>query len=107
MTTFDQREESFERHMVHDEEIRFRAIARRDRRLGHWAAAKLGLSGTAAEDYENALIALGVQEAGEDKVFRKIRADFDAAGVTASDHQIRRQMNDLLDAVLVEIRVKG
>lgn len=107
MTTFGQREESFERHMVHDEEMRFRAVARRDRRLGRWAADKLGLSGAAAEDYENALIALGVEEAGEGKVFRKIRNDFDATGIAASDHQIQRQMNELLDAVLVEIRTKG
>jgi hypothetical protein len=107
MNTFDQRKDSFERHMVHDEEMRFRALARRNRRLGQWAAEKLGLTGAAVEDYENALIAADLEEAGDRDVFRKIRADFDAKGVDQSDHQIERQMADLLDAVLVELRAKG
>ena len=107
MTTFNKREDSFEQHMVHDEEMRFRALARRNRRLGKWAAEKLGLTGTAVEDYENALIAADLEEAGDQDVFRKIRADFDAKGVAQSDHQIQRQMGELLDAVLVELRTKG
>lgn len=107
MNTFDQRKDSFERHMVHDEEMRFRALARRNRRLGKWAAAELGLSGAAVEDYENALIAADLEEAGDRDVFRKLRADFDAKGVAVSDHQIERQMSELLDAVLVELRTQG
>jgi hypothetical protein len=107
MTTFDRREEGFERHFVHDEETRFRALARRNRRLGQWAARHLQLTGVAVEDYENALIAADLQEHGEEDVFRKIRGDFDAEGVTVSDAEIRRQMYELLDQVLVEIQAKG
>lgn len=107
MTTFDRREEAFERHLVLDEELRFRAVARRNRRLGKWAAELLGLSGAAVEDYENALIAADLEEAGEEDIFRKLRRDFDAKGVTQSDHQIRRQMAELLEAALTELRTQG
>ncbi|HVV94489.1 MAG TPA: DUF1476 domain-containing protein [Hyphomicrobiales bacterium] len=107
MTTFDRREEAFERHLVLDEELRFRAIARRNRRLGKWAAGLLGLEGMAVEDYENALIAADLEEAGEEDVFRKLRSDFDAKGLSVSDHQIRRQMNDLLEAALTELKSGG
>jgi hypothetical protein len=107
MANFDERRDAFERHHVLGEELRFRAIARRNRRLGKWAAGLLGLEGIAVEDYENALIAADLEEAGEEDVFRKLRRDFDAKGVAVSDHQIRRQMNDLLEAALTELKDAG
>lgn len=96
MTTFDKREEGFERKFAHDEEMRFKANARRNRLLGLWAAEKLGLSGDEAAEYAKAVVRADFEAPGDDDVFRKVRADFDAKGVQQSDHQIRRTMDELL-----------
>src|ERR1700719_2266255 len=89
MTTFDKREEGFEKQFAHDEELKFKATARRDRLLGLWAAEKLGLSGTAADDYAKSVVIADIDS--HDPV-AKVRKDFDAKGVTESDEQIRRMM---------------
>jgi hypothetical protein len=102
-TTFDKREEDFERQFAHDEELRFKAIARRNKLLGLWAAGKLGLSGAEAEAYAKELVLAEFGPAGED-VFRKVRTDFDAKGVAQSDHQIRRHMDELLAQALIQIK---
>ncbi|WP_342642449.1 DUF1476 domain-containing protein [Rhodoligotrophos ferricapiens] len=104
MTTFDKREEGFERKYVLDEELQFKANARRNKMLGLWAAEKLGLSGDAAEDYANSIVAADFEEAGDDDVFRKIRRDFDAKNVQQSDHQIRRTMDELLQKATEQVR---
>jgi hypothetical protein len=96
MTTFDKREEGFERKFAHDEEMRFKANARRNRLLGLWAAEKLGLSGDEAAEYAKTVVKADFQAPGDDDVFQKVRADFDAKGVQQSDHQIRRTMDELL-----------
>jgi hypothetical protein len=108
MTTFNDREKGFERKFAHDEELRFRATARRNKLLGLWAAEKLGLSGDEALDYAKQVVRADLAEPGEEDVFRKVRADFDAKGIEQSDHQIRRAMMELLaEAVLqVESEVK-
>ena len=80
MTTFDKREDSFEKKFAHDEALRFRAEARRNKMLGLWAAEKLGKSGADAETYSKEVIAADVAEQGEEDVYRKLRRDFDAAG---------------------------
>jgi len=89
MTTFDKREEGFEKQFAHDEELRFKATARRNKLLGLWAAQKMGLSGAEAETYAKEVVTADLEEPGEDDVFHKIRRDFDAHGVTASDHHDR------------------
>jgi hypothetical protein len=100
MSSFDKRKEGFENKFARDQELRFRATARRNRLLGLWAAEKLGKSGDAADSYAREVIRSDMEEAGDEDVFRKIRADFDAAGVQQSDHQIRRTMDELMvDAV--------
>lgn len=104
MTTFDKREEGFERKFALDEEMRFRAVARRNRMLGAWAAEKLGLSGSDAEAYAKAVVASDFEEAGDHDVFRKIRKDFDDKGVDQSDHQIRRTMDELLGQALQQLQ---
>jgi hypothetical protein len=104
MSTFDKREDGFEKKFAHDEELRFKATARRNKRLGHWAAEKLGKSGPDADAYATAVINADMEEAGDEDVFRKIRKDFDAAGVTQSDHQIRRTMDELLAVAAEEIK---
>ena len=107
MTTFDKREEGFERQFAHDEELRFKAIARRNKLLGNWAADKLDLSGAEADAYAKEVVMSAFDESGEDSVFRKIRADFDAKGVGQSDHQIRRTMDDLMAQAVAQIKVSG
>ncbi len=96
MTTFDKREEGFEKKFAHDEELRFKANARRNKLLGLWAAEKLGLTDDAAAAYAKDVVMADFEEAGDNDVFRKIRHDFDAGGVEQSDHQIRRAMDELL-----------
>src|SRR5215470_15934853 len=104
MTTFDKREEGFEKQFAHDEELKFKANARRNKLLGLWAAEKLGLSGTAADAYSKEVIAADFEEAGEEDVFRKLRKDFDAKGVVQSDHQIRRTMQELMATAVAQIK---
>jgi hypothetical protein len=107
MTTFDQRKDAFENRVALDEAQRFKAMARRNRQLGIWAAALLGKTGVEAETYASDVIAADFEEAGDDDVFRKIRADFDAAGVVESDHQIRRTMDDLLAQAVEQLKTEG
>lgn len=107
MTTFDQRRDAFESIFAHDEALKFRAVARRNRELGLWAAKLLGKTGDEAEAYASEVIVADFVEAGDEDVFRKIRADLDAAGVAESDHQIRRTMDELLAVAVEQIRQEG
>jgi hypothetical protein len=104
MTTFDKREDAFERKFAHDEELKFKASARRSRLLGQWAAGLLGKSGADVDAYVKEVIAADMEQAGEEDVFRKIRRDFDAAGVSQSDHQIRRAMAEMMQTAILQIR---
>ena len=104
MTSLKDREEGFERKFVMDEEQRFRATVRRNKLLGLWAAAKLGKGGDEAEAYAKEVVVADIEEAGDHDVFRKIRGDFDAAGISISDHQIRRTMDELMAKALEEVK---
>ena len=97
MNTFDKREKSFEAKWAHDEELRFKVFARRNKLLGLWAAKEIGLAGAAAETYAREVVAADFEKAGDDDVFAKIKDDFAARGVSLSDHVIRRTMEDLLE----------
>lgn len=103
MTTFDQRKDAYENKFARDEELRFKATARRNRLLGAWAAEQLGRSGTDAEAYAREVVRADMQEAGDDDVLRKVRADFDAGGVTIGDAEIRRKMDELLVEAATQI----
>jgi len=107
MTTFDKREEGFEKQFAHDEDLRFKATARRNKMLGKWAAEKQGLSGADADAYAKDVVMADFEEAGEDDVFRKIRRDFDAKGVKLSDDEIRAQMQQLLAQAVAEVKTSG
>ena len=104
MTTFDKREEGFEKKFAHDEELRFKANSRRNKLLGLWAAEKMGLSGPAADAYAKEVVVADFEEAGDDDVFRKIRKDFDAKGVAQSDQDIRKTMTDLMAHAVEQIK---
>ena len=103
MTTFDKREEGFEKKFAHDEELRFKATARRNKLLGLWAAQKLGMSGDEAAAYAKEVVQADFEEAGEDDVFRKVRKDLDAKGVAASDQEVRTQMVELMAQAIAQI----
>jgi hypothetical protein len=107
MTTFDKREEGFEKKFALDEEQKFKAMARRNKMLGLWAADKLGLSGDEANAYAKDVVMADFEEAGDGDVFRKIRKDFDAKGVDQSDHQIRRTMEELLATAAAQVKASG
>jgi hypothetical protein len=104
MTTFDKREEAFEQQFAHDEELRFKATARRNKLLGLWAAEKLGLNGAEADSYALAIVMTALEQGGERAVLAKIRKDFDAKGVVQSEHQIDRTMTELLAKALADIK---
>jgi hypothetical protein len=106
MTSFDDREQAFERKFAHDEELRFRSMARRNKLLGLWAAEKMGLSGDDAEVYAKEVVKADFEEKGDEDVFRKVRRDFDAKGVDQSDHQIRRTMVELLEEAVKQIETE-
>ena len=103
MTSFDKREEGFEQQFAHDEAMRFKATARRNRLLGLWAAEKLGLAGADAEAYAKDLVLEEFAE-GDHDVFQKVRRDFDAQGVVQSDHQIRRTMDELMAQAIKHVK---
>jgi len=103
MTTFEKRKDAYESKFARDEELKFKATARRNKLLGLWAAEKLGRSGDEAEAYAREVIRADMQEAGDEDVFQKIRADFDAAGVEQSDHQIRRTMEEKMGEAVAQI----
>ena len=96
MTTFDQRKDAYENKFAHDEELRFKATARRNKLLGLWAAEKLGKSGTDAEAYAKSVVVADFEEAGDEDVVRKVKNDFALASVTVADTEIRTVMTELL-----------
>jgi hypothetical protein len=107
MATFDKREEGFEKKFSHDEELLFKANARRNKLLGLWAAEKCGLSGDAANVYAKEVVMSDFEESGDNDVFKKVRKDLDAKGVTLSDEELRRAMTELMEKAIAEIKASG
>src|SRR6202049_3696468 len=103
MTNFEKREEGFEKQFAHDEELKFKATARRNKLLGLWAAEKLGLTDAEADSYALSIVMADL-EASEHDVAGKIRKDFDAKGVAQSDHQIARTMTELMAKAVADIQ---
>ena len=96
MASFDDREKSFEKRFAYDQEVLFKAQARRNKLLGLWAAGKMGLEGAAADDYAKSVVRADFEEAGDEDVIRKLKNDFEAKGVAQSDHQIRRTLEEMM-----------
>ena len=104
MSGFDKRREGFESKFAHDQDLKFKATARRNKLLGLWAAGKLGLTAEQADAYAKEVVKSDFEEAGEEDVFRKIRKDFDAKKVDVSDHQIRREMDELMHTAIEQVQ---
>ncbi len=103
MTTFDDREQAFEKKFALDQDLRFRAEAKRNKFLAEWAAAKLGIMGEALEEYTKAVVRADLEEKGDEDVFRKIRKDFDDKGLAVPDAEIRAAMGEFLAKAVAEI----
>ena len=104
MTTFDKREDAFERQFAHDEELKFKAEARRNKLLGLWAAEKLGKSGADAETYAKEVVAADFEEAGDADVLRKVLGDLTAKGVAVTEQELRAKMSELLAEAVAQVK---
>ncbi len=104
MSTFDKREESFEKSFVHEEELHFRAEARRNKLLGLWAAQKLGKNEAETQSYVNELVGAETAANASEVVLARVLKDFTAAGVDQSEHQIRRTMEEFLTVATAELK---
>jgi hypothetical protein len=106
MTTFDDRERSYEKKFALDEELKFRSEQRRNKLIGEWAAAKLGLSGPAVDDYVKSVRKADLATKGDEDVFQKIRKDFTDKSVAVPDAELRKAMSDFLIAALNQIEAE-
>ena len=104
MTTFDKREEGFEKKFALDEEQKFKAQARRNRLLGMWTAEKLGLSGDAAIAYAKDIVAAEFGEGGDADVVRKVMADLGAKGTAVTEAQVHAQMTELMAQAIAQVK---
>jgi hypothetical protein len=104
MTTFDKREEGFEKKYALDEEQKFKAEARRNKLLGLWAAEQLGLSGDAANDYAKTVVAADFEEAGDADVVRKVLGDLTGKGVAITEPQLRVKMDELTATAVMQVK---
>lgn len=101
MSGISDREKAYENKFAHDQDLKFKALARRNKLLGLWAAGLLNKAD--ADAYAKEVVAADFEEAGDEDVFRKLRGDFDAAGVSVSDQDIRTKMVDLLGEAVAQI----
>ena len=104
MTQFNDRKDAFESKFAHDAELRFKAMARRNKLFGLWAASQLGQSGAEAETYAKSVVRADLEEAGDEDVLRKVRKDLQASGKNVSDVELRRIMTELLARAVEEIQ---
>ena len=104
MTTFDDREKGFESKYALDQEQEFKAMARRNKLLGLWAAEKMGLSPESAEDYAKAVVRADFEQPGDEDVFRKLDQDFKGSGISVSEGEIRSKMDELASVAREHVR---
>jgi hypothetical protein len=94
MNGFSDREKAFENRYARDEEVLFRVTARRNKLLGHWAAAKMGLTAEETEAYAKAVVQADFEEAGDEDVIRKLLGDLTSAGVSVDEADIRAALDE-------------
>ena len=103
MTEFNEREKAFESKFKHDEELRFKATARRNKLLGLWAAEQMGLGEAEASAYATEVIKADFEEAGDDDVLRKVFGDLQAKGIETSEHLVRKHMDELMETAKQQV----
>ena len=104
MADFTGRREAFERKFAHDETLRFKAIARRNKLFGRWVAGQLGKSGTEADTYADTVVIADFDEPGDNDIIRKVVNDLDAAGVPVGEAEVRRALEGFIDRAVDEIK---
>lgn len=107
MSGFDDRGDAFENKFAHDEQLQFKATARRNKLLGLWAAGKLGLGGDDADEYAKSVVRSDFEEPGEEDVYRKIKGDFENGSVDVLEEDIRAQMSGLMATAVEQIKNEG
>ena len=105
MSQFDERKSAEESNYVRNEELDFKVVARRNKLLGAWAAGLMGLDGEAAVEYAKSIVIADFEEAGDDDVYRKVKSDLDAKGLEVTEHQVRREMETLLETARAQLTV--
>ena len=103
MTTFDEREKGFEKKFALDQDLKFKAESRRNKMLAEWAAAKLGITGDAVEDYVKAVRKADLAEKGDDDVVRKVMQDFADKGIAIDEAEIRKAMGEFISKAVRDI----
>ena len=104
MSSFDERESSFENKFKHDKELEFKATARRNKLLGLWAANLLGIHGADAETYAKSVVKADMEKPGDQDVVDKLLGDFKQRGVDMSEHRLRKQMTELMSSAVAQIK---
>jgi hypothetical protein len=104
MTTFDKREKGFETQFAIEEELKFKADARRNKLLGLWVAEQLGLSGDAAASYAREVVAAEFEAAGDRDVVHKVTADLAAKGITIQETQLRTKISELMAQAIAQVK---
>jgi len=107
MTTFDDREQAFENKFAHDQDLEFKAAARRNRMLGLWAAGLMGLEGDHSEQYANAVVKSDLEQPGDEDVLRKVWKDLSASGAKVTEGAVRAKMEELLAIARDQIKQGG
>lgn len=107
MSSFDDRQRGEEAKFILDQASEFKAMARRNKLLGLWAADLMGLTGSDADAYAKTVVMSDLEEPGDDDVFRKVRGDFDVKGIDRSDAQIREHMAELLPVAREQISTEN
>ena len=102
MTTFDEREKGFERKFANDQELEFRATARRNRLLGEWAAGLMGLEN--AHDYAQAVVKSDFEQPGDEDVLRKVFKDLTGSGLAVNEGEVRAKMDELLAVAREQVK---
>jgi hypothetical protein len=104
MTTFDDREQAFENKFAHDEQLEFKAAARRNRMLGLWAAGLMGLEGDHLEQYAAAVVKADFEQPGDEDVLRKVWKDLSASGAKVTEGAVRAKMEEYLAVARDQIK---
>jgi hypothetical protein len=104
MSTFDKREEGFEKKFAMDADQKFKAEARRNRLLGLWAAEKLGIAGDAATAYAKEVVAADFEESGDADVLRKVLGDLTAKGIAVTEPELRVKMDELMATAIMQVK---
>lgn len=104
MTTFDRREEAYENLFAHDEDMRFKATAHRNKDLATWAAGLMGKSGDEAAAYQKAIVVYGIEHGGEDALVQRLCGDLQESGHAVSAARVRSEMDKLMAEAIIHVR---